>query len=234
VEVGRTLVLLPGLDGTEAFLRPLAEAIAPSCSTLCVCYPESDVLDYEDALAIARRATAGLREFYLLGLSFSGPVAVMLAAEEPGRVKGVILAASFLRAPRRGLAFLRLLCRGPVLLALRLLHRIPDWILRRPGDRVRRAKAEVWARVSSRCMASRVRAILRVDVRETLRKCRQPVLCVSFMNDRVVPRVNAEEIRRAAPAATAVVIPGGHFSGCMNGRALADAVVNFMDRYDSV
>lgn len=226
----RTVVLLPGLDGTETFLRPLIEALAPSCETITVCYPEAGASDYSEALQFVRSATAGLKEFVVLGLSFSGPLAVLLAFEEPTRVKGLILVGTFLRAPRPGLAWLGFLSRGPVVALLRLLHRIPEWILKPADDRLRRAKAETWARVSSQCMAARIRAVLRVDVREPFRKCRQPVLSIAFDDDRVVPRANAEEIRREAPSATTVTIQGGHFSGCMNGRAVADEVVRFLAR----
>jgi pimeloyl-ACP methyl ester carboxylesterase len=228
-----TLVLLPGLDGTESFLRPLIEALSPSCKTTTVCYPESGASDYSEALQFVRSATAGLKEFFVLGLSFSGPLAVKLASEEPTRVKGLILAGTFLRAPRRNLAALGFLCRGPVVSMLRLVNRIPEWILKRSDDRLRQAKAETWARVSSRCMASRIRAILHVDVRESFRECRQPVLSISFSGDRVVPRSNADEIRREAPSATTVSIPGGHFSGCMNGRTLASEIVRFIERIET-
>src|SRR5262245_38426725 len=86
--VSATLVLLPGLDGTDVFLRPLVAALSPAIQPLVVTYPTSGAEDYGDALGIVRRATAGLSEFYVLGLSFSGPLAVMFAAEEPERVKG--------------------------------------------------------------------------------------------------------------------------------------------------
>lgn len=233
VTVPPTLILLPGLDGTEAFLRPLAEAVSPFCKVLTVCFPEAGASDYVDTLQWVRTATAGLTEYFILGLSFSGPLAVLLASEEPSRVKGIILAGTFLRSPRRGLAALGFACRGPVVATLRLLHRVPGWILRPADDRLRRAEAETWTRVSSRCMAARIRAILHVDVRAKLRECRQPVLCISFEDDHVVPRENAEEIQREAPSSTSVTIPGGHFSGCMNGRALADEVVRFIGRFQS-
>jgi hypothetical protein len=78
-----TLVLLPGLDGTDVFLRPLVAAFAPTIRPIVVTYPASGAEKYGDAFDVVRRATEGLSEFYALGLSFSGPLAVMLAAEDP-------------------------------------------------------------------------------------------------------------------------------------------------------
>src|SRR6185295_4076803 len=95
VSAGATLVLLPGLDGTEVFLRPLAAALSRTIRPVVVTYPTVGAEEYRDVLQIVRGATKGFSSFYVLGLSFSGPLAVMLATAEPKRVKGVILAATF-------------------------------------------------------------------------------------------------------------------------------------------
>src|SRR5262249_11767487 len=133
-------------------------------------------------------------EFYVLGSSFSGPLAVMLAAEEPQKVRGIILSATFVRSPRDKLKRFKFAAVGAVIWVVRATRRIPVWILRGRKDPLRRAKAETWSRVSARCLAARARAILDVDVRDTLRTCVQPVLCIAFENDRAVPRRSAEEI----------------------------------------
>jgi hypothetical protein len=45
-----TLVLLPGLDGTDVFLRPLVAAIPSTIRPLVVTYPTSDAEEYRDVL----------------------------------------------------------------------------------------------------------------------------------------------------------------------------------------
>jgi len=79
VSAGATLVLLPGLDGTDVVLRPLVAALPSTIRSVVVTYPTSGAEEYRDVLDIVRRATGGLSTFYVLGLSFSGPLAVMLA-----------------------------------------------------------------------------------------------------------------------------------------------------------
>ena len=229
-----TLVLLPGLDGTDVFLRPLVAALSPAIQPLVVTYPTSGAEDYGDALGIVRRATAGLSEFYVLGLSFSGPLAVMFAAEEPERVKGVVLVATFVRLPRPVLRFFRFACTGTTLWMWRIARRIPIWLLRSRRDPLRLAKAETLRKVPARCFAGRARAVINVDVSATLRQCRQPILCISFARDRVVPRTNVEAILREAPSATHATVAGGHFTGCENSGAMADEVQAFLARVEAL
>jgi len=232
--VSATLVLLPGLDGTDVFLRPLVAALSPAIQPLVVTYPTSGAEDYGDALGIVRRATAGLSEFYVLGLSFSGPLAVMFAAEEPERVKGVVLVATFVRLPRPVLRFFRFACTGTTLWMWRIARRIPIWLLRSRRDPLRLAKAETLRTVPARCFARRTRAVIDVDVSGALRQCRQPILCVSFERDMIVPRQNVEAILRAAPSTIHATVPGGHFTGCRDAGALAAEVEAFLARAEAL
>jgi len=226
--VSATLVLLPGLDGTDVFLRPLVAALSPAIRPVVVTYPASGAEEYGDALGVVRRATAGLAEFYVLGLSYSGPLAIMLAVEEPRRVKGVVLVATFVRLPRPMLRFFRFACTGTTLWMWRIARRIPIWLLRSRRDPLRLAKAETLRAVPARCFAGRTRAVIDIDVGATLRQCRQPILCISFQRDMVVPRKNVDAILREAPSATHATVAGGHFTGCANSGALAAQVEAFV------
>ena len=109
---------------------------------------------------------------------------------------------------------------------MRTARRIPIWTLRRRDDPYRQAKAEIWRRVSARCLAKRTRAILGVDVRELSSKCEVPMLCIHFADDKVVPREFSEEILCYQPSAQIVTIPGDHFAlwknaACWTGRSRA-------------
>ena len=233
LSAGTTLVLLPGLDGTDVFLRPLVAALPSTIRPVVVTYPASGAEQYRDVLDIVRRATAGLSTFYVLGVSFSGPLAVMLALEQPKRVKGVILVATFVQAPRPWLRLLRFACNAPMLWIWRVTRRIPMWASRSGDDPLRLAKAETFRRVSARSLAGRARAVLNVDVRAELRRCSQPVLCISFTDDRVVPRSSVDTILREAPTAACASLSGSHFSGWMNSGALAAVVKKFISKVES-
>jgi len=63
---GTTLVLLPGLDGTDVFLRPLVAALSPTIRSIVVTYPASGAerapvlsicVPRTDTLDVADRAT---------------------------------------------------------------------------------------------------------------------------------------------------------------------------------
>ena len=69
MSAGATLVLLPGLDGTDVFLRPLVAALPSTIRPVVVTYPASGAEEYRDVLEIVRRATGGLSTFYVLGVS---------------------------------------------------------------------------------------------------------------------------------------------------------------------
>ena len=224
-----TLVLLPGLDGTDVFFRPLIAQLPPWIRPLVICYPQGVSSSYAELIELVRQATSGIPDMYILASSFAGPLAVMLAAAEPSRVRGVILCASFLRSPKRRLKRLKFAAIGPVIWAVRATRRIPVWTLRDRDDALRVAKAETWSRASARGIAARVRAIVDIDAREALRRCTQPVLCVHFEDDRVVTWRSAEEIQRHGAAIKLVTLPGNHLGLFTEADALAEEVVRFIE-----
>jgi len=85
----RTLLLLPGLDGTEVLFGPLVRSAPQGIEVSAVTYPRGPANRYEDLLPRVRKSLPQDRPFYLLGWSFSGPLALM-AAERPPLLSGVI------------------------------------------------------------------------------------------------------------------------------------------------
>ena len=223
-----TLVLLPGLDGTEIFFRPLLAALPTWVKPLVVTYPISGANDYADLLAVVQAAVADAKEFYILGWSFSGPLAVMLAGSDPTRIRGVILCASFVRPPHPVLSWLPIAVISPVVHLVRLARRTPMFLFNDRTDVFRRDKAATWARVPSRILVARARAILALDARDCLRECPRPVLYVAGSRDRVVPSWNAEEVVRELPSTKVVTIEGPHLALYTNPAAAVRAIVGFM------
>ena len=110
-----SLVLLPGLDGTGELFRPLLAELPGWIHPVVVSYPRTEELGYAELLPLAASFLPTDAPFVILGESFSGPLAVMLAAESPAGLKGVVLCASFVRKPFRTLpAWLGMLCIGPI------------------------------------------------------------------------------------------------------------------------
>lgn len=223
------LVILPGLDGTDVFFRPLIAALGDAVPWRVVTLPTNGPNGYGDLLAEVRAAVVDLPAFHLLAWSFSGPLALMLAQAEPGRVRSVILAASFVRAPQPALARYRFAAVTPVIWAVRAARRMPAWLLRAPADQVRRDKTETWARVPARTIAARVRAIADVDVSTLLRDVRCPVTYLAARDDSVVPPHNVDEVVHLRPSVTVSHIDGPHFALYLNPAAAARAVLASLD-----
>src|SRR5687768_6580861 len=99
MEQTRTLVLLPGMDGSERLFGPLAATAPAKVAVVTVAYPPGGANTYEDLLPRVRAILPSDRPFHLLGWSFSGPLALMAAADRAPLLRGVILASSFVRNP---------------------------------------------------------------------------------------------------------------------------------------
>src|SRR5262249_50071901 len=94
------LVLLPGLDGTGDFFEPLLSALGESVRTRLVRYPVGSCHTYDSCRELVRAELPSDGPYVLLGESFSGPVAIALAAQAPRGLAGVILSSSFAKNPR--------------------------------------------------------------------------------------------------------------------------------------
>src|SRR5262245_9060176 len=89
------LVLLQGMDGSGALLTELVECLASFRPVLVISFPNDKPLTYDDLTACVVERLPESR-FVLLGESFSGPIAIEVAARQQ-RVAGLVLAASFAR-----------------------------------------------------------------------------------------------------------------------------------------
>lgn len=223
-----TLLLLPGLDGTEIFFQPLLAALPGWIQPVVVTYPRAGCDTYADLLALIRRTTAGMSDYAVLGWSFSGPLALMLAAAEPERVRAVILSATFVRPPRAALASGRFALHAPVIWTWRVLRRLPLWLFRPPTDAWRRAKNLTWQRVPAATLARRLHTVSRVDVRAELRTCRAPILCLAASHDGVVPAKNVAAILRVRPSVQVATIPGPHLAMFFAPSPAARAIAEFL------
>jgi pimeloyl-ACP methyl ester carboxylesterase len=158
-----TLILLPGLDGTEVFFQPLIATLPAWVRPVVVTYPTAGANGYTDLLPLVEAAVAGVDNFYILGWSFSGPLALMLAVKELQRTRGVILSASFVCPPLPFLPSVRFAIGTPLVTLIRLARRTPGLVPGRWSERHKRDKAATWERVPARVLAARARAILTVD-----------------------------------------------------------------------
>jgi pimeloyl-[acyl-carrier protein] methyl ester esterase len=222
------LVLLPGLDGTGILFRRFVAAIGPSFDTQIVAYPADQRLGYPELEALVREALPRDRPYVVLGESFSGPIAIRLAADPPAGLVGLILCVTFAKNPYPLLGWAGALARTfPV-------HALPSWVRApfmwgaRTTERALLERELATAVVGLRVLRHRVASILGVDDTQSLAKVRIPTLVLQATHDRVVKRAAAEHIMRTLPAAEHIEIRGPHMLLQIQAAECAAAVVRFI------
>ena len=198
------------MDGSGTLFSEFISCLPPGAEVLIVAYPPDRPLGYEELAALAGERLPS-RPFILLGESFSGPIAVALAAAAPAALRGVVLVGSFIRSPVAAPRGLRSLIaalpiwRVPIRIAAAVL-------LGRFSSRMARGQiASAIAAVAPATWRARLRAVLNVDVVEELASVRVPVLYLRGRSDRVVPRAAWSLIKSALPSARLVELDGPHF-----------------------
>jgi pimeloyl-ACP methyl ester carboxylesterase len=204
------LVLLPGLDGTGKLFAAFVRALGPGVESRIVGYSPDEPQGYEELELKVRAALPRDRPYVLLGESFSGPIAMRIAACAPVLLVGVILCGTFASNPYPWLAWAR-----PFAFLLPIKS-LPRWVRaplmwgsknprRAPGN-AERAMASVAGGVLRR----RIAAILDVDAAPSLDRIAIPVLIMYARHDRIVPYGATESLIAHLPGAAVAVIDGPH------------------------
>lgn len=220
-------LVLPGLDGTGKLLADFVEALEPGIAADVATYPRDVALDYDELLLLVeRRMPRGT--FLLIGESFSGPIAIRLAAKFPERVVGLVLCASFAISPRPWLKpFRRLLDLPLPIPRTTMVHRFTmgRWSTREWRVRAGSAIAEVQPDVVRRRLAD----ALSVDASADLPAPDCPLLYLQASEDRLVPKDAWTRILERVPGARLAVIEGPHFLLQIAAGMAAEAVRRFAD-----
>ena len=205
-----SLVLLPGLDGTGKLFGPLLEELPSDIQPIVVRYP-AEPLGYRALKALVLDLLPSDKPFVLLAESFSGPVAVLTAAEKPPGLLGLVLCGSFVVSPHRWIGSARFLLElVPIRFAARTVGaRVLIGRFEVPG--LAQLMSDALAQVPSRVLRARLRAALRVDVRAELSAIEVPSLYLQASEDRIVPKTAAEAFARSAQRGKVQVVAAPHF-----------------------
>lgn len=205
-----TLVLLPGMDGTGILFGPFLRALPPDLPVQVVSYPGRDVLGYEDLESLVLDALPPEGQLVLLGESFSGPLAVSLAARLAGRVSGLVLCCTFVQNPRPALAVFKPLARliSPQVLPIAFTAGLLLGPYATPGLRTLLRKA--LAQVSSAVLRARLEAVVAVEASAALANVKVPVIYLQATRDALVPPSAAQLALKACPTMRVVPIQGPH------------------------
>ena len=202
--------MLPGLDGTGLLFEPALRACPNELETVVQALPSQEALDYQ---ALSGRVTAELpanEPFILLGESFSGPLALEVAARRPAGLLGVVLVATFVTPPKPGWVSL---------LPWSFIFKFspPEFLVRhyfvsrRGTEEVLDMFQRIPELVAPEVMAFRVRLVSSVDAREALSSCPVPILYLQASQDRLVSARALVEILRVRPEVEHRSIESPHF-----------------------
>jgi len=191
------------MDGTGELFAPFVAALGGEFEVRVVRYPGDHVGGYRELEALAREAIPADRPYVLLGESFSGPIAMSIAASAPGRLCGLVLCCTFAHNPRP------LLAPFKALINLIPVKAPPVHLL--IGKRMRRAFAEALRQVRPAALRARIRAVLAVDASAALAACDVPILYLRATRDLLVPRAAAHFIANIQPALKVVEFAAPHF-----------------------
>lgn len=217
-------ILLPGMDGSGELLSDFAAALAPEFDASVIAYPPNVVMDY---IALREHVRAKLptdESFVIIAESFSGPIAIELAAGHPSGLAGLVLTNSFARRPRAASGWRSwLLGRMP--------HaRVPAWfysrwLLGRWSSRSwrKRLRAAV-APLGRDVLRQRLRDVQQVDVLDLIAYIPCPLLVLRATHDRLVGRDSWLAMRDRSRHAVCIELQGPHLLLQAQPQACADAI----------
>ncbi|MCE3604667.1 alpha/beta hydrolase [Massilia sp. P8910] len=205
-----TLVLLPGMDGSGDLFAGFVSALGDRVEAIVISYPPALALGYAGLTEHARAQLPLDRPFVLLGESFSGPVAIALAAARPPGLIGLVLCCTFARTPRPLLAPLR-----PVVSLLpmssKLTVLIAPFLLGFGAPlALRRALRRALDQVPQVRLRLRLREVMALDYTARARTIAVPVLYLQATRDCIVPAAAARLLASLCPDWRLVALRGPH------------------------
>ena len=204
------VVALPGMDGTGVLLSSFIEASQGHFDVEVIAYPNDRAMTYEELAGYVIEHLPKCGRFFLLGESFGGPLALIVASRAPAGLAGVILCASFARFP---VAPLRLL--SPFARFTPAWHPAPviSWLLlgRWASPELMERLLAVLVELRPEVLRARIAAALKVDVLGAVSRLALPVLLLRATEDRVIPAAASAAIARVAQAAQLVDVQAPHF-----------------------
>lgn len=226
------LIILPGLDGTGARLTPFLRQLEGAVPARVIGYPPDRPLGYAELESLVRQSLPEGERCVLLAESFSGPIAIRVAADPPPGLAGVILCGTFAKNPFPWLRPVRAL-------AVRVPFKsLPRW-LRAPllwgsGDpkRAPPRSERASAMVDEAVIRRRLHEVLTVDVTARLADIALPTLILLATGDRILPRSAARLLVQHTHRAEVVRIDGPHLLLQTRSAESAAAVLRFLSRWN--
>jgi pimeloyl-[acyl-carrier protein] methyl ester esterase len=222
-------LLLPGLDGRGLLFEPLLGVLPPDLAPEVVAYPADRPLGYDDLMPLVEARLPRHEPFAIIAESFSGPLAIRIAARRPPGLVALVLVATFVHRPVPWLPAVLAPLARPLLFRLPPFAAAVRWFLAGDdGDELAAKVARVVRRVAPAVIARRVREALTVDARADLAAVAVPILIVSARRDRLLGPGATRTMTALRPDAAHREIDAPHMLLQRRPREAADAVAPFL------
>ena len=232
VNVLPELILLPGLDGTGKLFEPFVEALNGRIKTRVVSYPSDQPLGYEELLSYVTSCFPKEKQFILLGESFSGPLAVMAAAQRPENLVGIVLSASFAKNPLPVIIQKLQWVTSTPLMYLRPRRTIVNFLTGRRCDPGRRKWIlENLPEIDTEVLRKRIKEVFKVNVREQLKNADVPVLYVGGVTDWLIGKRALDTIWLCRPDVQIKILDTGHMVLQCQAEEAAEAILKFCSAF---
>lgn len=225
------LVLLPGLDGTARLFGSLVQAMPRDAQIIPTALPDGGAQTYAALTAWAVTQLPPGRTV-LVGESFSGPLAVRIAAAVPDRIAVLILVATFDTPPMRGALASVLRAAAP----FAVNYAPPTSFIRRrlvgedASPELVGAVEEAIHEPSAFALSGRLREVLRAAIPlATLQAVRAPTLHLVATRDGLVPASARARFAKGVPTYREVSVDGPHLLLQARPKECAKAIVAYVD-----
>ncbi len=229
------LYILPGLDGTTRMLDGFVAAArgAGFGSVRAVGYPPDRPLGYAELETFARAALPGQTPFVLLGESFSGPIAISIAAHPPPNLVGLVLSTTFARAPAPLLAPFAPLVRFAPTRALPMAALSAVLLGRWGTPELRKTLRAALDDVAPAVQRTRAAAAMGVDVSDRLARIAVPTLILKANHDRLLRAGAGRQLLEGIANAREIALDGPHLLLQTRTGHCVEAVTQFAESIDA-
>lgn len=177
---------------------------------LTISYPTDSVKSYQELTSLViKELEAVTGKYIILGESFSGPVSLFVSQARPEGLIGLVLVATFIRAPNLRVG--RFLPWRIGFSLTKPLYSLRVAFSKSSNQTLITNISTEMQKVSTRVLAARIREIFAVDASDALCGCRVPVVYFRGTKDFVVPKKNLKEILLLKPDVAVVEFKEQHF-----------------------
>ena len=229
------LVLLPGLDGTGNLFAHFVNNLPSHFTSSVATYPRDQRLNYQQLFPRIREAIPWGKPYTLVAESFSGPLALLFAADQPQDIQAIVLSASFVSNPLPPLfgwtrslikdSWLQKMPSPAVLKKYLLGEDCPPVLLEELEQTIRSVHPEV--------LAHRVRLALDTDAKAALQAFQRPVLCLQARQDKIISPGSLQTITGIKPGVSVQPLDGPHLLLQRKPREAFAAIEKFLDNLKS-